>query len=124
MRRALAATVAVGNLSGAQRQVSLTRRLSMFICIPSAVGMMVLAYPLMGVLFPSSTALAARLMIFGSVYILTDAFSIISGGVLQAIGHQRTALVNAGISLGANLVSLALRVMPRIFPIAPSLNDF
>ena len=102
---------AVGNLSGANRQVSQTLRLSMFICIPSAVGMMVLAYPLMGVLFPSSTALAARLMIFGSVYILTDAFSIISGGVLQAIGHQRTALVNAGISLGANLVSLALLLL-------------
>ena len=105
---------ATGDIRGVNREVTRTLQLSMFICIPAMVGLTVLAFPIMGVLFPSSTDLAARLMLTGSVFIITDSFSIITGGVLQSIGRQRTALINAGVSLIVNLASLA--AMLYVFP--------
>ena len=98
---------AINRIDEANEQVNQTLRLSMFICIPAMVGLTVLAYPIMGVLFPSASTLAARLLLTGSVFVVTDSFSIITGGVLQAIGKQNTALINAGISLLVNLASLA-----------------
>ena len=105
---------ATGDIRGVNREVIRTLQLTMFICIPAMVGLTVLAFPIMGVLFPSSTDLAARLMLTGSVFIITDSFSIITGGVLQSIGRARTALLNAGASLAVNLVSLA--AMLYFFP--------
>ena len=110
----VASRYVVGQVEEANAEANRALRLSMFICIPGMIGLTVLAYPLMGVLFPTSTALAARLLLAGSVFAVTDSFSIITGGVLQAIGHQRRALRNAGISLAVNMIALALLLL--IFP--------
>ena len=104
----VAGRYAVGETEDAVREVNQSIRLSMFICIPCMVGLTVLSYPIMGMLFPTSTDLAAKLLLAGSVFAVTDSFSIISGGALQAIGQQKRALINAAISLGVNMVSLAL----------------
>ena len=104
----VAGRYAVGEMEEVNREVNQSIRLSMFICIPCMVGLTVLSYPIMGMLFPTSTDLGARLLLAGSVFAVTDSFSIITGGALQAIGHQKRALINAAISLVVNLVSLAL----------------
>ena len=107
----VAGRYAVGEKKEAADQVNQSIRLSMFICIPCMVGLTVLSYPIMGMLFPTSTDLGARLLLAGSVFAVTDSFSIITGGALQAIGQQRRALINAAVSLGVNLVSLALMLI-------------
>ena len=76
--------------------------------------MMVLAKPIMGVLFPASSALAANLLMTGALYVIFSALATITGSVLQSIGQQKTALVNAGISLGINLGVLTLLLL--LFP--------
>ena len=107
---------ALGQFDELNRQVNQTLRLTMFICIPCMVGLTVLAKPIMGVLFPSASELAEKLLFAGSVFVVTDSFSIVTGGVLQAIGKQHVALVNAGISLIVNLGSLAIMLFvgPRL----------
>ncbi len=107
---------ALGQFDELNRQVNQTLRLTMFICIPCMVGLTVLAKSIMGVLFPSASELAEKLLFAGSVFVVTDSFSIVTGGVLQAIGKQHVALVNAGISLIVNLGSLAIMlfVSPRL----------
>jgi len=75
----------------------------------------VLAYPIMGVLFPSATALAAKLLLTGSLFVLFGALSTITASVLQSIGKQRTALINASVSLILNLVILAVILL--IWPV-------
>ena len=102
---------AVGDLERANHQISQTIRLTMFLCIPSMIGLTVLAYPIMGVLFPSATALAAKLLLTGSLFVLFGALSTITASVLQSIGKQRTALINASASLILNLVILAVILM-------------
>lgn len=99
---------AVGRIEEANDQINKGMRLSMFICIPAMVGMTILAQPIMGVLFPASTALSWHLLMCGSAFILADSYSIISGGVLQSIGQQKKALINAGIALVLSLVFLAI----------------
>ena len=110
----VASRYVVGHVDEANAEANRALRLSMFICIPGMIGLTVLAFPLMGVLFPTSTELAGRLLLTGSVFAVTDSFSIITGGVLQAIGHQRRALRNAGISLLVNMVALAILLL--LFP--------
>lgn len=104
---------AIGQFDELNRQVNQTLRLTMFICIPCMIGLTVLAKPIMGVLFPSASELAEKLLFAGSVFVVTDSFSIVTGGVLQAIGKQHVALVNAGISLAVNLASLAVMLFAR-----------
>lgn len=107
----VAGRYAIGEKKEAVQQVNQSIRLSMFICIPYMVGLTVLSYPIMGVLFPTSTDLAAKLLLAGSVFAVTDSFSIITGGALQAIGQQRRALFNAAASLVINVISLALMLV-------------
>ena len=104
---------ALGQFDELNRQVNQTLRLTMFICIPCMIGLTVLAKPIMGVLFPSASELAEKLLFAGSVFVVTDSFSIVTGGVLQAIGKQHVALVNAGISLAVNLGSLAVMLFAK-----------
>ncbi len=99
---------AIGSIREANDKINETMKLSMLICIPCMVGLTVLARPIMQVLFPAASDLAGTLLLTGSVFVVTDSFSIISGGVLQSIGHQTTALINSAVSLGVNLISLAL----------------
>lgn len=99
---------AIGNIEHANMQIQKTIRLTMFITLPSMVGMSVLAYPIMNVLFPASSPLASQLLLFGSLYVLAASLSTITGSVLQSIGKQKETLYNAAISLGGNLVLLAI----------------
>ncbi len=107
---------ALGRHKEANSQINLTIRLTMFICIPAMAGLTVLAYPIMEVLFPAASELAARILMFGTLYVLFTALATITGSVLQSIGQQRTALINAGISLILNLISLGamLLVIPDL----------
>lgn len=107
---------AVRDYDSVNRSISTTLRLTMFIVIPAMVGMTVLAKPVMGVLFPSSTEIAVKLMLVGSSYVLFSSLTMITSGVLQAIGQQQRAMINAAVSLIFNLVLLAslLAVMPGL----------
>lgn len=98
----------------ASGKINQTIRLTMFICIPATVGLTVLAHPVMGVLFPASTELAERLLLTGAAYVIFSALATITSSVLQSIGEQKWALINAGISLGLNLVILTVLLL--LFP--------
>ena len=115
----VSAEYALNNLKEANSHVNKTIQLTMFLCIPAMVGMGVLAYPIMGVLFPSSTDLAAKLLLTGAIYVLFAALSTITGSVLQSIGKQRITLLNAAIALVFNLVILAVMLI-----LAPQLSIY
>ena len=83
-------------------------QLTMFLCIPAAVGLAVLAFPITKVLFPSSGTLSGQLLLAGSVTVIFSALSTITNGVLQAIGKARIPLRNSAISLVLNVVTVAI----------------
>lgn len=112
----VASSYAIEKTEEANRAVQTTIRLTMFICIPATVGLTVLSMPIMQVLFPGSTELSAKLLLSGSLYVIFAALSTITGGVLQAIGRQKEAMINAAIALGINLVfqTVILLIVPKL----------
>ena len=80
----------------------------MFLCIPAAVGLSVLAFPIMKLLFPKSSDLSGMLLAIGSVSVIFSALSTITNGVLQAIGQAKIPLRNSAISLVLNVITVTL----------------
>ena len=102
---------AVKKYNTANSQITKTIRMTMFICIPSTVGLTVLAFPIMGVLFPAASEMASKLLMTGAVYVIFASLCTVTGCALQAIGKQHVAMINAAIALGINIASLAVMLM-------------
>ena len=88
-------------------------RVTMLLLIPAAVGMSVLAYPIIGILFPQEeTASISTLMLaLGSPGIVFFGLSTLTNGILQALGEVNTPLKNAAIALVYHLVITILLLM-------------
>ena len=82
-------------------------RFTMLIAIPSAVGLAVLAEPIMKVLFSGNNEEAIKMMVWGSSAVVFFSLSTITNGVLQGIGHMKEPIINAGLSLVLHVVLLA-----------------
>ncbi len=76
-------------------------RLTMIISIPAAVGMSVLAHPIMALLFPQpeSLPLASSLLKYGTICVIFYSLSTMTNGVLQGIGKVNVPIRNAVIAL-------------------------
>lgn len=94
-----------------RRKIYSAIRFSMVVAIPCAVGMAVLAGPLIELLFPAKGAagteanrLAARLLQVGAVSIIFYSVSTLSNAILQGINRMKIPVYNA-------LAALALHVL-------------
>lgn len=99
---------ATGDVQGARHKINEAIQMTMFLCIPAAVGMGVLADPIMHLLFPTTTDLAGRLLMAGAVSVVFYSLSTITNGVLQGIGKPAIPVTHASVSLVINVVLLAV----------------
>lgn len=77
-------------------------KLNMVIAIPCAVGLAVLARPIVTILFPSLVtyrAVACRLLVFGSSAVVFYAMSTITTAVLQGSNRMGRPVIHCTISL-------------------------
>lgn len=88
-------------------------RFSMVVAIPCAVGMGVLAKPIIDLLYPAGGAageeanrLAARLLTTGAVSIVFYSLSTLSNAILQGVNRMKTPVYNAVIALVAHIAML------------------
>lgn len=110
----IASRYITGHYKKANKKINEGIQLTMFLCIPAAVGLAVLAFPIVGILFPKSTKLSGILLMTGSVTVVFSALSTITNGVLQAIGQAKLPLRNSAISLVLNVITVA--VCSYLFP--------
>ncbi|MBQ7583390.1 MAG: polysaccharide biosynthesis protein [Lachnospiraceae bacterium] len=103
---ALASCIASDNIKGARKRISAAMRFTMIISFPCAVGLFVLADPIINLLFSGETVLAAALMRAGAATVMTYSVSTLSNGMLQGIGKMNLPVKNAAISLVLHLISL------------------
>lgn len=87
----------------ARRKIDEATQLSMFISIPAAVGLAVLAYPITRLLFQNTNGTAGTLLLIGAVTIIFNTNSNVSNGVLQGIGKANLPMWNAAIALVINV---------------------
>lgn len=82
-------------------------RFTMFIAIPATVGLCVLSYPVIRLLYPSADLEAASvILMIGSVTVVLSCFSSVTNGILQGIGKPRLPLTHAACALVVDVVVL------------------
>lgn len=100
----------------ARGQVEKAIRVTMFVSIPAAVLVGVLARPIMRVIFPQkeSLASAANMLIVLALTVVLYALSTITQAVLQAIGKLNLPIINGLVSLilHAVLMILLMYILP------------
>lgn len=89
-------------------KIRLTIKFNMLIAIPCAVGMGVLAGPIMQLLFRDSRELPAVLMMIGSPAVVFFSLSTVTNSVLQGIDLMRKSVTHSAISLAIHAVFVYL----------------
>lgn len=108
---AVASSIAEGSKDDAVSKIDECIKLTMFIAIPSAIGIAILSYPVIYVLYPSGNVVgAAKLLTLGAVSVIFYSLSTVTNGVLQGLGHPSVPVRNAAIGLAVNAGITALCV--------------
>jgi len=117
---ALAATIVPGIASAKAMENTLeikdkvhsVIKVNMLIAMPSAVGLGVLASPILQLLFHDNRSLPANLLYIGAIAVVFLSLSTISSAVLQGINKMHIPVIHSGISLvfHAILVYVLLQV--------------
>ena len=103
-----------GDIEDVNSRLNKSIKTTMLIMIPSALGMAVLANPIMQLLFSGTDERAGYALVGGCISVVFYALSTVTNGVLQAIGKVSDPVKNAAIALvihlafvivGLNLVS-------------------
>lgn len=85
-------------------KVHVAIKFNMIVAIPSAVGMAVLASPILQLLFGDVNHLPANLLKLGSIAIVFYAWSTITSTVLQGINKLKIPVINSAISLVIHII--------------------
>ena len=107
----VSALYATGDINETRKRVDQTVQLSMFISIPCAVGLAVLAQPIVALLFGGTNGVAGKLLMLGSFTILLNGMSNISNGVLQGIGKPKIPMITAAVALVVDVVVVVALLM-------------
>lgn len=104
----LTAAVATRSRKLVHEKIDQTLRLTMVITIPCGVGFLVLASPLMVLLYNDASKTPAYLLMLGSVVVVLYAWSSISNSILHGLNHISSPAQNACIALVIHLVAFVL----------------
>jgi stage V sporulation protein B len=112
MAVAIVPSIVISNTNGrkveVKNKIQQSIKLNMLIAIPSAVGMGVLASPILQLLFNDNSVLPANLIRIGSIAIIFYALSTISNAVLQGLNKMRIPVIHSAISLGVHIILIIL----------------
>ena len=116
---ALAASTVIAIQSAVSRKnkkevISKTRtgiRFVMIVTIPCAVGLTVLASPVLQLLWHDSRAISANLLRVGSISVVLYSLSTLSNAILQGVDKMRIPVINAIISLVLHLGLLVVMLL-------------
>lgn len=100
------------NFGEVRRKIHAAIKFNMLIAIPSAVGLAVLAKPILSLLFRNNSAesleTAAALLQVGSIAIVFVALSTTSNSILQSLNQLRIPVYHSAIALVIHLIIVGL----------------
>lgn len=117
---AITASFANKDMQGVHKKTGNAIHYSMVVAFPCAVGLGVLASPVMQLLFNDSTPLAAHMLQIGVVSVVFYSLSTLSNGILQGINRMKVPVINAAVSLALQaglLVALMYAADLNIFAV-------
>lgn len=104
----LTAAVATRSRKLVHEKIDQTLRLTMVITIPCGVGFLVLASPLMVLLYNDASKTPAYLLMLGSVVVVLYGWSSISNSILHGLNHISSPAKNACIALVVHLAAFVV----------------
>ncbi len=107
----ISSAFATGNKPLVRMRIYSAIRVTMVISIPCAVGMCILASPILTLLFHDSSPLAANLLRIGSVSIIFYALSTLTNGILQGIDRMRAPVIHAAIALIVHVAAFVIMIL-------------
>lgn len=90
-----------------RKKVAYSIRFIMVVAIPCAVGMAVLASPILQLLFQDDREMPQRMMQIGAVSIIFYSLSTLSNGILQGVNRMNVPVKNAIVALVLHMGVLA-----------------
>ena len=106
----IAGAFAVNDKKRMNDSINTAIKFTMIISIPCAVGMGVLAKPIVGLLFGPAKAfgLGPKLLMIGSVSIVFYCLSTLSNGILQGMGKMKVPVRHSAVSVVINVFVLVV----------------
>lgn len=95
-----------GMMMEVKNKIGLGIKSNMMIAFPSAVGLSVLASPILQLLFQDSRELPARMFQLGSIAVVFFTYSTITNGVLQGLDKMHRPVIHSTIALVIHTVIL------------------
>lgn len=102
---------AAGNTPLVRSKIYSAIRVTMVLSIPCAVGMGILASPILTMLLHDSTPLAANLLRIGSISIIFYSLSTLTNGILQGINRMRAPVIHAAIALVLHVIAFVIMIL-------------
>ncbi len=108
----LVTTVQTGSRKQVHNKITTVTRFNMMIAIPCAVGFLILARPIMDLLFyAEDNRMAALMLQLGAISVVFFCLSTVTNSVLQGLDDMMTPVKNAAVSLLIHTVSLFLMLV-------------
>lgn len=109
----ISASVAINNRAQVVYKINQVLRFCMMITIPSAVGLAVLAKPIINLLFPGSEGVdtTALMLQTGAVSVIFYSISTLTNGILQGINRMRLPVKHSLISLFIHVVLMSVLLL-------------
>lgn len=107
----LTAAVATRSRRLVHEKIDQTLRLTMVITIPCGVGFLVLASPLMVLLYNDASKTPAYLLMLGSAVVVLYAWSSISNSILHGLNHISSPAKNACVALAIHLAAFVVMMV-------------
>lgn len=105
----LVAAIQIGRRRQIHRKISLVSRFNMMIAIPCAAGFIVLAKPILDLLFfTQDNAIPAALLRIGGISVIFFCLSTVTNAALQGMDKMAEPVKNAAVALIIHLIALVI----------------
>lgn len=108
----LVATVKTGNQTQVNSKIHLFTRFNMLITIPSAVGMFVLAKPILDLIFfTEDNTVSGKMLMIGAISVVFYCLSTVTNAVHQGMDNLMVPVKSASISIVVHMISLFIMMV-------------
>lgn len=107
----IVASIESGAHALVKKKISSVIKFNMVIAFPSAVGLTVLAEPIIKLLFPRLVTYqkeAIQLMVIGSLAVIFFAYSTITSGILQGMNYMSLPVIHNAVSLVIHIILMVV----------------
>ena len=107
----LTATVATGERKQINAKINMVIRFVMLIAIPCMIGFIVMAEPILDLLYSGNIAIPARMLQLGAITVVFYCLSTVTNAILQGVNKMTTPVKHGVISLIIHLAAVVIMLV-------------